>query len=222
MNTSLPPWESCLLCGSDARSALCPPCHGELPRLPAGCPQCAQANGDGALCGQCLQSAPAFDRTLALFAYAFPIDQLLHALKYRHRLLLAPWLGKQLAEHCAELQPDAVAPLPLHPTKLAERGFNQALEIARPLAAALKVPLHADLCQRTRATPAQADLPLKERAANVRNAFFCEQRLDGQHIVLVDDVMTTGATLHECAKALKRQGAREVSAVVVARALKHQ
>lgn len=221
MNTSLPPWESCLLCGSDAASALCQPCHGELPRLPTGCPQCAQANSDGALCGQCLHSPPAFARSIALFAYAFPVDQLLHALKYRHRLLLAPWLGKQLAERCAGLRPDAIVPLPLHPAKLAERGFNQALEIARPLAAALQAPLRSDWCLRTRATPAQADLALRERAANVRNAFACAQNLEGQHIVLVDDVMTTGATLHECAKALIRQGAREVSAVVVARALKH-
>lgn len=221
MNTSLTSWENCLLCGGDAPAPICQPCTAELTTLSSGCPRCAEAGSGTCLCGRCLQHPPAFDRTIALFAYAFPLDQLLHALKYQHQLLLARWLGRQLATRCGTLQPDAVLPLPLHPVRLAERGFNQALEIARPVATALAAPLRANLCQRTRATPAQADLPLSERAANVRNAFSCEERLDGQHIVVVDDVMTTGATLHECAKVLKRQGAREVSALIVARALKH-
>ncbi|HRE16110.1 MAG TPA: ComF family protein [Rhodocyclaceae bacterium] len=213
--------QSCLLCATDSPAAVCPACADELPRLHGGCPQCAEATSHGARCGRCLQSPPAFDRTLALFAYEFPVDQMVQMLKYGQRLILAHWFGNALARHCADLRADTIAPMPLHPDKLRQRGFNQALEIARPLAKALTRPLQATLCQRTRATHTQADLPLKERPANVRNAFFCGARLDGQHIVLVDDVMTTGASLHECAKALKQAGAAQVSAVVVGRTLRH-
>lgn len=213
--------QSCLLCAADSLEAVCPACADDLPRLHSGCPQCAETTSHGEHCGRCLQTPPAFDRTLALFAYEFPVDQMVQMLKYGQRLILAHWFGEALARHCGDLKAGAVVPMPLHPDKLRQRGFNQALEIARLLATELALPLRSSACQRTRATHTQTDLPLKERPDNVRNAFFCADRLDGQHLLLVDDVMTTGASLHECAKALKQVGADRVTAVVVGRTLKH-
>jgi ComF family protein len=114
---------------------------------------------------------------------------------------------------------DLVVPLPLHPVRLRERGFNQALELARPVAAALGLPLDPSACARVRHTPAQAGLPWKKREENIRRAFHCARDLSGRRILLIDDVMTTGASLDECARTLKRHGAAEVSLLVVARTL---
>jgi len=221
--SSLAAWlpQSCVLCGADAQEALCSDCTGDLPYLRGGCPQCAEPTPHDERCGHCLRTPPAFDRTLALFAYAYPIDRMLQALKYRQQLLLARWFGETLLKTCGPVAADLVAPLPLHPDKLAQRGFNQALEIARPLAQGLGLPVHPELCLRTRATRSQAELPLQERPANVHHAFACTTALKGEHVLLVDDVMTTGATLHECARALKQAGAGSVTAIVVGRAIRH-
>lgn len=216
---------ACLLCGADCAGLLCPPCAADLPRLPtARCPRCAEPTTHGEHCGRCLHQPPHFDATLALFAYAFPADQLLQAFKYGGQLLPGAWFASQLtAAALAWGQAiDAVVALPLHPERLAERGFNQAQELARPLAAALGVPLLSDACLRQKATPPQAELPhTKERRRNVRNAFACTRDLSGLRLLLVDDVMTTGASLDECARTLKMHGATWVGAAVAARALKH-
>ena len=115
---------------------------------------------------------------------------------------------------------DLIIPLPLHGERLRERGFNQALELARPIARHLRCPIATTVCQRIRHTAAQADLPWKERAKNMRGAFHCSDDLSGQRILLVDDVMTTGATLDECARTLKLHGATSVTLAVVARTLR--
>jgi ComF family protein len=167
-----------------------------------------------------LQQPPAFDASAALFAYAFPIVRLIHALKYGHQLAIAQWLGKTLATRLNPADCDAIIGLPLHPSRLQERGFNQSIEIARPISRAWQRPLYIDVLQRTRAPP-QAELPLKARQANVRGAFECVADLSGQRILLLDDVMTTGATLDECARVLKLHGASSVTVAVAARALKH-
>ena len=215
---------ACLLCGADCAVLLCAPCTADLPRLPVlRCPRCAEPTTHGEHCGRCLHRPPHFDATRALFVYAFPTDHLLHAFKYAGQLLPGRCFGQQLAEDVVAWEPciDAIVPMPLHPQRLAERGFNQAVELARPLAAALGVPLLLDACQRPQATPPQAELAHKARRANVRNAFACTQDFSGQRLLLVDDVMTTGASLDECARTLKLHGAAWVGAAVVARALKH-
>ncbi len=213
--------QDCLLCGqtSDSR-ILCPACIEDLPRLPASrCPRCAIPTPGGELCGRCLAQPPHYDRTLAAFNYGFPLDKLLQSFKYVHRLSLAPFLGNWLAEEAAGCVADLIIPLPLHRTRLRERGFNQALELARPVADVLKKPIDTDCCTRIRHTAAQAGLPWRERAKNIRGAFHCSMDLSGKRILLVDDVMTTGATLNECARTLKLHGAEEVTLMVVARAL---
>ncbi len=115
--------------------------------------------------------------------------------------------------------PDFIVPMPLHPARLRERGFNQALEIARGVSKKLSVGLLPSICRRIKDTPSQTGLPWKEREKNIRNAFTCEGDLRGSHVAMLDDVMTTGATLNELAKALRKSGAARVSGWVVARTL---
>lgn len=187
--------------------------------MPA-CPVCALSTLDGQVCGHCLRHPPAFDHALAAFSYGFPLDRLLHAFKYAGNLALADILAEPLARIAAgHPKPDMLLPMPLHPSRLKERGFNQALEIARPIAKWLNIPLAADACRRTRDTSSQAGLKLKERRRNVRGAFACDLDLAGKIIAVLDDVMTTGATLNEISRVLKSRGAVEVSAWVVARTL---
>jgi ComF family protein len=210
---------SCYLCRGAADGVLCAACDAELPRLEgAACPRCALPSPGGALCGRCLAHPPAYDATVAALAYEFPADVLVQGLKFRSELALAPLLGQLLAARLPRgTRVDFIVPVPLARARLRERGFNQALEIARPLAAATGCKLAAHLAERSRDTAPQLDLPLRERARNVRGAFRCTQVPERAEIALVDDVMTTGATLDELAAALKRAGAARVVNWVVAR-----
>ncbi len=225
----------CLLCGDERGTGLlCRECAEALPSLPeAHCLRCAQPTAQGATCGHCLAHPPHYDRTLALYRYQFPVDKMIQSLKYRGQLPLAGWFGERLGTLCRETfavsegadpvpdsAPDLIVPLPLHRQRLSRRGFNQALEIARPVAKMTGIPLVPLLCQRIRATTPQVELPWKERAKNVKNAFMCNASLAGKHVLLIDDVMTSGATLDECARTLKLHGAEKVTIAVAARAAK--
>lgn len=216
------PAQPCLLCGAASRDGIwCKPCEGALPYLAAAhCPVCALPTPEGSTCGRCLRRPPQFDRTVAVFAYAFPVDRLVRALKFDEQLQLVPQLAGRLAQR-VEVRPDCVVAMPLHPARLRERGFNQSLELARRVAGKLDLPLLERACQRVRDTPPQSALPWKERGKNVRKAFACTEDLSGKHVAVVDDVMTSGASINELARALRQAGAREVSAWVVARTLPH-
>jgi ComF family protein len=170
-------------------------------------------------CGNCLRSPPQFDATVALADYAAPVDRMIGALKFGGRLPLADAFGTLLARVAQGplRTADAICPVPLAFERQAQRGFNQAHEIARRIAAASGRPLRPAILLRTRHTVAQMDLALAERQRNVRGAFVARVDLAGTHIVVVDDVMTTGATLGEVAAALKRGGAARVTNLVVAR-----
>jgi len=208
---------SCFLCRGKAGAILCAACCADLPRLGADlCPRCALASPAGAVCGRCLTQPPAFDATRAALAYAFPADALIQALKFRGELALAPLLGSLLLPCISGKEVDCVVPVPLSAGRLRARGYNQALEIARSVAAAARTRLAPELCERSRDTGVQMDLPLKERAKNVRDAFHCPGVVSGT-IAVLDDVMTTGATLEEVAATLKRAGAARVVNWVVAR-----
>jgi ComF family protein len=159
---------------------------------------------------------------VAALTYAFPADALVRALKYRGGLACARPLAAALADALdPESYPDLVMPMPLAPRRLRERGFNQAMEIARLVGAEFGLRITANACGRSREGAPQASLPWKERAANVRNAFVCELDLGGKTVAVVDDVLTTGATLNELAATLKRRGAREVWGWIVARTPPH-
>lgn len=215
--------QDCFLCGLPARGgALCAPCRDDLPRAQGGrCPVCALPAAGGQRCGACLRAPPAFDATRAAFEYGFPVDVLVQALKYRGRLAVARVLGEALAGLAAADDgwqgADCVVPLPLHRRRLAERGFNQAVEIARPLARALRRPLLLDGVSRVRDTAAQEALDRAARRRNLRRAFACTTRVEGLSLIVVDDVMTTGASLDAFARCLKAAGARRVENWVVAR-----
>lgn len=212
--------QSCQLCGADCeKGMLCEPCAQDLPWLPPRrCVVCASPLTSGAVCGACLDRPPRFDRVEAALAYRFPVDGLIHACKYGRRLALARLLGEQLARLVTP-DVDVIVPMPLARRRLAERGFNQALEIARVIADRTGIPLLRHACRKVVDTAPQAALPWDERARNIRRAFVCDADLRGMRIAVVDDVLTTGATLNELARVLRRAGAVEVVGWVVARTL---
>lgn len=214
--------QPCLLCGAYTRAdGWCPTCDADLPYLPpARCPVCALPTPGGRICGNCLKRAPHFDHTVAVFAYSFPVDKLIHALKYGEQLMLSKVLAGRLTQ-CIAQRPERIVAMPLHPSRLRERGFNQSLELAHGIARNLDIPLQTNSVRRIRNTQPQSKLPWKERKRNMRNAFECNDNLAGLHIGIVDDVMTSGTTLNELARELRRAGACEISAWVVARTLPH-
>jgi ComF family protein len=210
----------CLFCACGrADDGVCAECRAELPGRDAGrCPVCAIASPLAAVCGECLRAPPAFDRSVVAASYAFPLDAAIARLKYGKDLTLTAALGGLLhAAVRAEPLPDLLLPMPLSAARLRQRGFNQAAELARVVAARMALPLRADLARRTRDAVPQAALPLDQRHANVREAFACDGDLDGARVAVVDDVMTTGASLGALAQALRRAGAAQVVCWVLAR-----
>lgn len=207
---------------ADEASGLCTACAARLPWLGAACERCAlplmeMQLADGA-CGHCLQRAPPLRFVQASFLYGFPLDRLLPRFKFHRDLACGRLLSQWMLPACvAAPRPHALLPVPLHATRLRERGYDQALELARPLARALDLPLRADLV-RMRATAAQSSLDAGARRRNLRGAFVVDARRPlPEHVALVDDVMTTGATLHAAARALHRAGVARVDAWVCAR-----
>ena len=212
----------CRLCGDPAAAAfrLCRACERELPWHTAGCLQCAHPGMTAARCGRCQRKPPAFDATTALFHYQPPVDYLLKRLKFASELAIAPLLAGLLAERIAsrtEALPEALLAIPLHRTRLCERGFNQAGLLATRLGARLALPVAQRLCVRRRATQPQSLLSPTARRLNLRNAFAI-QGTPAAHVAIVDDVMTTGHTAGELARALKQAGAERVEVWVIARA----
>ena len=212
--------QACALCAAESGDALiCAACITDMPRIAFACPRCALASPAGITCGACLAKPPPQDATLAAWRYAYPADRLLHAFKYGGLLALAaPFAGAIVDAHVTrgDPRPNAIVPLPLARPRQRSRGFNQAAEIAREVAARLEVPTLAALA-RARDTPPQAGLALAARIANVRNAFVPIASLEGLTVAIVDDVMTTGATLAAAVRAARAAGALRVSAWVVAR-----
>ena len=212
---------NCQLCGSLHVSSdldLCSACYEALPWLPSACPRCANPipaapTGKSTFCGQCQQAPPAFDSSLAVFHYESPLDHLIQGLKFHGQLSHARLLGGLMARHLAQWhhQIDCIVPVPLHPRRLRERGFNQALELARPIARQLNLDIDSRYCQRVRHTSGQADLPLIRRHANVRNAFSVCKTVNWRHVAIIDDVMTSGQTVNAFARALKQAGVDKVS-----------
>lgn len=210
----------CLLCGDRAGlDGLCCGCRDGLPALPLQrCPVCAVPNQTADLCGRCLRQRPAYDRVVAPRLYAFPVNVLVHGLKYRGNLAWArPLASALIAALDAEPFPDLVIPMPLSPARLRSRGFNQAMELARLAQREFGFRIAAHGCRRIRDSVPQATLPWKERARNVRGAFSCELDLAGQCVAVVDDVLTTGATLNELAATLRSRGAARVVGWIAAR-----
>ncbi len=209
----------CELCRGKAPAPvpLCDGCRQELPWLPPACPTCATPLPKGRPhCPRCLAHAPLLDACQALFDYAAPVDGWIRALKFHGRLSLATLLGRMLAARMPVGNGATVIPVPLHPGRLRQRGFNQALEIARPLQAR-GYRIDNRCCVRSRATGAQSRLTAATRRENMADAFEVRRDVHGERLILVDDVVTTGATLDALARVLRCAGAQRVEAWVVAR-----
>jgi len=215
----------CLLCGAPGANQrdLCAGCARDFAINRPCCPRCALPLETAApLCGECLASEPPFAAAWAPFRYGHPLDLLEARFKFRGDLAAGRVLADLTIERAgidAPARPDLMLAVPLHESRLRQRGYNQAYELARPLARTLGVSLDRDLLVRTRATPAQTGLDAAARRRNLRGAFkVVSERKLPEHIVLIDDVMTTGATLRECARTLRRAGVTRVDAWVLARA----
>ena len=222
----LPPY--CVLCGGDGQPPLldlCAPCDADLPRNSHACVRCAAPLPSSAVpeltCGACLRRPPRFDRATVPFRYAYPLDHLVRDFKYHGRLAYGRVLGTLLADFLAAEdlpRPDVLIPVPLFPARHRDRGFNQAYEIARPVADRLHIPIEDRLCSRVRATEDQTTLTAALRRRNVRRAFALTRRPGARHVAILDDVLTTGSTVNEMTRVFKRSGVRTVSVWAVARA----
>ena len=214
----------CLVCtqrGHDARD-LCLACGNALPWNRVACPTCALPLATAApACGACLKRPPPLDAVHAACVYARPLDRLLPRFKFRGDLAAGRLLSQLMADAFAELpRPDALIAIPLHRTRLRQRGYDQALELARPIARALALPLRCDVLRRVRATAPQSELDATARERNLCGAFAVRKPVAlPMHVALIDDVMTTGATLHAAAEALHRAGVARIDAWVCARVL---
>lgn len=219
----LPP--ACVLCGDSVSRPrdFCEGCERALPVLDFCCSRCAVplagASGDTLLCGDCQQHERPYTSVHAPFRYAAPIDRLIQGAKYAGRLDWLALFGRRLMRHVESRAAgvDAIMAVPLHTSRLRERGYNQSLELARALAKHLGLPLRHGL-RRVRATAQQAELAREDRHRNVREAFAATGALDGLRVALVDDVMTSGATVEAVSRCLHKAGAASVEVWVVARA----
>lgn len=213
----------CLLCGAAGADGidLCADCATELPRNRSCCARCALPMATPTqLCGECLRRAPPWDAAWAPFRYGWPLDRLESRYKFgadlaAGRVLSTLWQR----EPCPVKLPQLLLTVPLHRSRLRRRGYNQALELARPLARAAGVPLCHDALLRRRSTTAQTELDATARRRNVHAAFVAREGAAlPAHVAILDDVMTTGATLAECARVLKRVGVQRVDVWALARA----
>ena len=226
ISTVYPP--RCVLCGSPGFDDMdiCEDCYHDLPWIGSACMQCAiplaKHSGDQLKCGQCLQKPSAFDHSLSLFSYEKEAVTLIQQLKFNEKLAYSRLLGSMLADaidkNAAKL-PECILPVPLYKKRLRQRGFNQSLELARPVARVLNMPVDVQSVIRVRDTHAQTGLDKKQRRKNIRGAFDVARPLNAHHVAILDDVVTTTSTVNELARILKRAGVRRVDVWSIARAV---
>lgn len=211
----------CLLCGERGANSrdLCTNCAKGLPWNNSACLRCAIPLPSPGICGSCLPSPPPVTETHAAFVYGFPLDRLVPRFKFHHDLAAGRLMAELMAEGLADVdRPEALAPIPLHAARLRQRGYDQAVELSKALARALDIPLLTGALTRVRDTSPQSELDASSRRRNLKKAFVALDPASlPRHIALVDDVMTTGATLHAAAKTLRKAGVARVDAWVCAR-----
>jgi len=218
----------CAVCqqNTGTNRAICNDCYNTLKFNTYSCNSCAiplPETNTVMTCGQCLKKTPDFDQATSLFRYETPVRQLIHSLKFNRKLALSDLLGQLMAEdlHSRQvIRPECIIPVPLSNKRLRERGFNQSLELARPISRLLDVPVDWRLVSRVRDTDTQTRLDLKARRKNVKDAFSIRKNKKYQYVAILDDVMTTGATCNELARCLKKSGIKQVDVWCLARAEK--
>lgn len=215
----------CRLCAGpvDCPGGLCRACLTDLPRNHHPCPRCGAVltNATVTQCGECQRQPPHFDQAHIPYRYASPIIPFITGLKFHGRLADARLLGQLFIaslESSVYPLPECLIPVPLHPLRLRERGFNQALELARPISRQLHLPLKPQVVQRRLHTRPQSELAGAIRRRNLRHAFHVATPIPYQHVALIDDVVTTGSTLNELAKALRQTGVKTIQIWAIARA----
>ena len=216
----------CVFCGMRSPpdgTSICSGCYADLARLENSCGRCASPVGttlpNGVHCAACQASPPPFVSAVARFEYAFPTDAAIKAMKFNRRLEYVPAFAELLIGSMAYLASDidALVPVPLHWRRQATRGFNQAAELCKPLAQFAGLPILGNV-RRTRATPYQSALDAGHRHSNLKSAFAVRGEITAQHVLIVDDVITTGETCGQLARVLLENGAERISVLAIARA----
>jgi len=213
---------TCVICKSPSQQALdlCSACENDLPFLQNACSLCGAslAKNSPPICGNCLTHPPPYHDLICLAHYQGPIRRFITQLKFHQQLAFSHILGHLFVKHMGTHQtPDMIIPVPLHTKRLKQRGFNQALEIAKVIQKQLNIPINHTICQRIRHTQPQTSLPAHQRARNVKKAFTVRGDLSNHHVAVVDDVMTTGHTMREVCCALRKAGTKRVSVWCIAK-----
>jgi len=208
----------CYLCGTPSSTVLCQPCHADLPTNASCCPRCALPQENAQVCAECLITPPDYDRVLSAFTYDGAVPYLINQFKHRGHLQLGKHLSSQLALDIAdaELRPDALTAVPLHGYRRLQRGFNQSEVILQVLSQQLRCP-ELSVLHKIRATKQQQQLSRNQRLNNLRQSFAVKRDLKGLHIGLVDDVVTTSATVDTLSRLLRQAGAQKISVFCLAR-----
>lgn len=217
--------QNCFLCGHLSDLVLCECCLQSLPYLQHHCQRCGkELSTKDNICGACLVKLPLYKQVRAIFKYEYPVDKLIHAAKFEKNLAILDYLGKEMSKQLSiQLStkcdlPDVLIPVPLHPQRLRERGYNQSVELARIIAKQMHITLNYTVCQRIRNTPQQTILPSKQRRRNLHGAFVANNiPQHWQRVVLIDDVMTTGSTVEELTRVLLQAGVSHVDVWCCAR-----
>ena len=202
---------------------ICKKCISIMPYLQTGCAQCNLPIKSGELCGKCLTNTIYFDITYSPYAYTFPIDKMIHQLKYAGKIDLIKPLASMMASHIQQYHdkanlPELLIAVPSHPSRLRQRGFNQSLELTKHISKLLKINYLKQAIVKTKSSPPQASLSLKKRHSAIRNSFKINHKITARHVAIIDDVMTTGATASELARTLKHNGVEYVEIWCLARA----
>ncbi len=216
----------CIFCQQTVTQSIevCTDCYQSLPHNDVCCERCALPLADeinhAVLCGRCIQKMPAFDYAHSLFRYEADVIGLVHQLKFGEKIGHARTISEMLLMKLLETdeQPDCLLPVPLHKSRLRQRGFNQSIEISRVISRKLAIPIEHSAVVRQRSTAAQTGLNAKQRQKNIRGAFSVVSKLPYRHVLIVDDVMTTGVTVNELAMLLKKNGVKRVGVLSIARA----
>ncbi len=220
---------TCVLCGAPGRLIgggvdLCAGCARDLPYNRDCCPQCALPFAStmpaGVRCATCQRRAPPFDLSLTAFRYEGAIPWLVTGAKFRRRLDQARLLGQCLTERIRDLdppRPQVLVPVPLHPARQRMRGYNQSLEIARVVGRELDLPIDHESCARIQSTPPQTGLAERERRRNLRGAFALARPIAWTRVAVIDDVVTTGTTVAELSRLLRKAGVEQIQIWAVAR-----
>ncbi len=204
--------QSCFLCGDNSNQAICVACWADLPFIETACLRCSQPLEQTCICEQCKQEPPPYTHTQAIFSYVYPVDKLIAAAKYEQNLAVLNLLGNLMAQRLTiEPRPDVLIPIPLHLKRLRQRGYNQAVELAKCIKKSTGIALNYTACKRIKNTPPQARLNNAQRKINIKGAFqVLRIEPHWRYIVLIDDVMTTGSTVQELANEFLKAGVQRV------------